>query len=184
MARPGLRLLPPVQPQPAVRPVLLPAPVARHPQPGLTWLHGPAGSGKSHLLQALCAAHGGDARYLPLDGIAPLRAEALAGWQGASPLCIDAMAAVVGDAAWERELFNLYRDCDERGAPIVMAARETPRQLGFVLPDLASRCAAGELLSRVHAPVRTDHRASLHAVYARPDVGSRHPAYSDEMRTT
>jgi DnaA family protein len=120
--------------------------LARHPQAGLLWLHGPAGTGKSHLLQALCAAHGGDALYLPLDGILSMGAAALAGWQGAALLCIDALAAVTGQQDWEHGLFNLYRDCEERAVPILMAARETPRQLPFALPDLASRCAAGELL--------------------------------------
>lgn len=123
--------------------------LAREPRPGLRWLHGPAGAGKSHLLQALCAARGGDALYLPLDEIAALGADALAGWQGATLLCVDALATAVGRADWERGLFNLYRDCDERAVPLVMAARETPRQLPFVLPDLATRCAAGELLGLV-----------------------------------
>src|SRR5260221_218137 len=61
-------------------------------------------------------------------------------------LCIDELGAVVGQPAWERELFALYRDCEERAATLVMAARETPAQLPFALPDLASRCAAGQRL--------------------------------------
>jgi acylphosphatase len=53
---------------------------------------------------------------------------------------------VVGHADWERALFALHRECEERGASLLMAAREPPRALPFGLPDLASRCAAGHLL--------------------------------------
>jgi DnaA family protein len=120
--------------------------LAAHAPPGLTWLYGPAGSGKTHLLQAICARAGGAALYLPLSEVASLEAAALGEWQGASCLCIDELATVAGQVLWERELFALYRDCEERGASLVMAARETPAQLPFALPDLASRCAAGQRL--------------------------------------
>ncbi len=120
--------------------------LAAHAPPGLTWLYGPAGSGKTHLLQAICARAGATALYLPLSQVAALEAQALREWQGAGCLCIDELATVVGQPAWERELFALYRDCEERAATLVMAARETPAQLPFALPDLASRCAAGQRL--------------------------------------
>jgi DnaA family protein len=113
------------------------------PRPGLSWLCGPAGSGKTHLLQALCARAGPEAAYLPVPQLKPLGAEALAGWQGARWLCLDDAAAVIGSREWERALFALYRDCEERGASLIIAARESPPELVFALPDLASRCAAG-----------------------------------------
>src|SRR5260370_38189967 len=77
--------------------------------PGLTWLYGPAGSGKTHLLQAICARAGATALYLPLSQVAALQAAALREWQGAGCLCIDELATVVGPLAWERELVTLYR---------------------------------------------------------------------------
>ncbi len=120
--------------------------LAEHTPPGLTWLYGPAGSGKTHLLQALCARAGATALYLPLSQVGALGAAALGEWQGARCLCVDELAMVVGQIEWERELFALYRDCEERGASLVMAAREVPAQLPFALPDLASRCEAGQRL--------------------------------------
>jgi len=120
--------------------------LAEHAPPGLTWLYGPAGSGKTHLLQAICARAGTTALYLPLSQVSSLGAAALGEWQGAKCLCVDELAMVVGQIEWERELFALYRDCEERGASLVMAAREVPAQLPFALPDLASRCAAGQRL--------------------------------------
>ncbi|HKC15380.1 MAG TPA: DnaA regulatory inactivator Hda [Steroidobacteraceae bacterium] len=120
--------------------------LAEHAPPGLTWLYGPAGSGKTHLLQAICARAGATALYLPLSQVSSLGAAALREWQGARYLCVDELAMAVGQIEWERELFALYRDCEERGASLVMAAREVPAQLPFALPDLASRCAAGQRL--------------------------------------
>jgi DnaA family protein len=117
------------------------------PRPGLTWLCGPAGSGKTHLLQALCARAGPEAAYLPLPQLQAFGAAALADWQGARWLCLDDAAAVIGSREWERALFARYRDCEERGASLIIAARESPPELAFALPDLASRCAAGHRLT-------------------------------------
>jgi len=120
---------------------------ASEPRAGLAWLHGPAGSGKSHLLQALCAAAGPGALYLPLAQLAPQGPAALADWTGARWLCVDDAGLAVGHPAWERALFTLYRDAEERGAALLVAARELPNGLRFALPDLASRCAAGHRLA-------------------------------------
>ena len=120
--------------------------LAEHPRSGLVWLHGPEGSGKTHLLQALCARAGAGSVYVPLSQLAAYGAAALADWQGAQWLCLDEAASAIGELEWERALFGLYRDCEERGASLLMAARAAPPQLPFVLPDLASRCAAGHRL--------------------------------------
>lgn len=121
--------------------------LAARARPGLIWLCGPLGSGKTHLLQALCARAGAAAAYLPLSQLQPFGAAALSDWQGARWLCLDDVALVVGDSAWERAMFGLYRDCEERGASLLMAARESPAELSFALPDLASRCAAAHRLN-------------------------------------
>lgn len=121
--------------------------LAEQQRPGLVWLYGPEGSGKTHLLQALCARVGSDAAYVPVSQLESYGAAALSDWQGARWLCLDEVAAAVGRIEWERALFALYRDCEERGASLLMAARESPTQLPFVLPDLASRCAAGHRLA-------------------------------------
>jgi DnaA-homolog protein len=120
--------------------------LAQQPRPGLTWLCGPPASGKSHLLQALYA-EAGAAVYLPLAQLTPFGPAALQEWQGAGALYVDELATVLGHGAWERALFNLYRDCEERGVPMVFAAREPPAELSFALADLASRCAAAQRLT-------------------------------------
>lgn len=121
--------------------------LAREPRPGLAWLYGPAGTGKSHLLQALCAAAGDQAAYLPLLQLTAQGPAALADWRSARWLCVDQAGLAIGHPAWERALFALYRDAEERGATLLVAAREPPQALRFALPDLASRCVAGQRLA-------------------------------------
>jgi DnaA family protein len=120
------------------------AAVAEGRQAGATWLAGPPGSGKSHLLQAVCARAGevGHAAYLPLAELRPLGPGALEGWSAARWLCLDDLDAVAGQPAWEQALFGLQREAEERGASLVYAAAALPRALGIALPDLASRWAA------------------------------------------
>lgn len=121
--------------------------LAEQQRAGLTWLCGPEGSGKTHLMQSLCVRGGSAAAYVPLSQLESYGAAAVGAWQGARWLCLDEVATAIGRPEWERALFALYRDCEERGASLLMAAREAPTQLPFVLPDLASRCAAGHRLA-------------------------------------
>lgn len=116
---------------------------------GITWVAGPAGSGKSHLLQAACARLPGGA-YFPLAELAQFGPEVLDGAELLPIACIDDLERVVGDPAWEAALFRLYVEVDARRGRLLMAAELPPGQLPFSLPDLSSRCAAafrGTLLS-------------------------------------
>jgi len=112
------------------------------------WLYGPHGSGKTHLLQAVCAQvpEHAEAVYLPLAQLAGLDPEVLQGLQRVSCLCLDDLAAVLGRLPWELALFNLYRDAEERGASLIVAEESLPQRLNFALPDLASRLRAAVLL--------------------------------------
>jgi DnaA family protein len=114
------------------------------------WLAGPGGVGKTHLLQATCTLaieHGSSAVYLPLSQLRGLGPEALDGWQQADVLALDDVPEVIGQRAWEQALFGLYREAEQRGARLLLAARETPARLTFALADLRSRLMAAMLLS-------------------------------------
>jgi len=86
--------------------------LAANPRAGLVWICGPEGSGKTHLLQALCAQAGAGARYLPLSQLVEFGPAALAEWHGERWLCLDDVESVIGDREWERALFGVYRDAD------------------------------------------------------------------------
>jgi DnaA family protein len=116
---------------------------------GVAWLSGPAGVGKSHLLQAACALaakRGLTAAYLPLRQLLLLGPEALSGWQQTRLVALDEIESVAGELAWEQGLFTLYRESQERGAALIGAATEPPTRLPFALADLGSRFAAATLL--------------------------------------
>jgi DnaA-homolog protein len=107
----------------------------------LLYLHGPEGTGKSHLLQAICAAVPG-AGYFPLLQLQQYGAGVLEGASQLPVIAIDNLEAVAGDQEWEQQLFRLYNDCLARGARLAIAAAVPAAHLGVGLPDLRSRLAA------------------------------------------
>lgn len=118
---------------------------------GVLYLHGPHGSGRSHLLQAACRAleeGGATAFHLPLATLreAPA-AELLAGLETYSLVCLDDIDAIAGLPDWEEALFHLYNRCAESGCRLIVAATLPPAQAGLQLADLRSRLQAGELLA-------------------------------------
>jgi DnaA-homolog protein len=111
------------------------------------WLWGTHGSGKTHLLQAVCAAagaaaSGAPAAYFPLARSLALPPEALAGFERTPVLCVDDVDAVAGDLAWERALFRLFNDAAELRTRLIFAAAAPPRQADWSLDDWRSRAAA------------------------------------------
>ena len=130
---------------------------------GVTWLSGPGGAGKTHLLQAICAAAGARVRagYVPLRQVAPLGVEVLDGLGQLACLCLDDLESVAGELLWERRLFSLLRETEEAGGALVVAAGAPPALLHWELPDLGSRCAAGAVL-----PLRALEESEQHAALA------------------
>jgi len=112
---------------------------------GLTWLCGPGGSGKTHLLQAACAAASERMRagYVPLGEMAPLGVGVLEGLPQLQCLCLDDVEQVAGHAGWELAIFALLRELEESGGRLLLAARPPPGLLNWALADLSSRCGAG-----------------------------------------
>jgi len=105
------------------------------------WLWGGPGCGKTHLLQAVCAAAEGPAAYFPLSDRS-LPPAALRGLATCRAICLDDTHAVAGDLGWERRLFGLFNEAGEAGSRLVFAARRPPRQLEWRLDDWRSRAAA------------------------------------------
>ncbi len=117
--------------------------------PGATWIAGPHTSGKSHLLQSVCAAlpPGKRAAYLPLEALLPFGPEALEGAESLDVACYDDVQVVAGLADWEQRLFSLWQRALERGSSLLFAARENPVHVDFSLPDLKSRLASSAVFA-------------------------------------
>jgi DnaA family protein len=112
------------------------------------WLHGPAGSGRSHLLQAACARAGElglTAAWLPLFRTQDQEPAMLAGFERLGLVALDDVDAIAGHAGWERALFTLWNELAEQRGRLVLAAAQAPAALPFRLPDLASRLAASQV---------------------------------------
>lgn len=112
----------------------------------LTYLWGEAGTGKSHLLQALCHAAGGRdeaAVYLPLCRASEFPFEALNGLEAVSVVCLDDVDAIAGQLDWERTLLQLFERIHASGGALAVTAKRPPGEAGLRLPQLGSRMAWG-----------------------------------------
>lgn len=110
---------------------------------GAAWYCGPTGAGKTHLLQAVCAraADNGPAGYVPLRELAKLGVGVLEGLTQLECVCLDDVDCVAGQLEWERALFVLWREMEERSGRLAAAAGGPPALLRWALPDLGSRFA-------------------------------------------
>jgi DnaA-homolog protein len=105
------------------------------------WLWGADGSGKTHLLQAMCreaTADGRRAMYVALPADSP---EILSDLEQVDVLAVDDVHAVAGDLAWERALFVILNAFLSRSGALLLAAAAPAAQCGFRLADLTSRGA-------------------------------------------
>jgi DnaA family protein len=135
---------------------------------GVTWLAGPHGSGKSHLLQATCAAAPAPRRcgYFPMAQLLSFGPAALEGLPQLDLVCLDDLQRVAGQSAWERALFALHRELEECGGSLLAAAPESPTRLAWQLPDLGSRFTA----AAIHALRPLDEAAQREALMLRAQV--------------
>ena len=118
--------------------------------PPCVYLHAAPAAGKSHLLQAVCAdaAHRGlTAAYLPLAELSRMGAEMLSGWGELDIVCVDDVERIAADRDWNRALFALHQQLEERRGKLLVASASAPAALRMTLPDLSSRLAGGVILT-------------------------------------
>ncbi len=113
---------------------------------GFLYLWGKTGTGKSHLLHASCkAAAQANSKpvYLPLTEFPDMQPDIFLSMENQDLVCIDDINSIEGNAPWERSLFNLYNQLQERQKLLIVTATTSPSGSGFELPDLKSRLASG-----------------------------------------
>lgn len=111
------------------------------------WLWGAQGCGRSHLLQA-CVQHAGHAGlgalYLPCHDMLSMDPESLLQGLDDFPLiAFDDVDALAGNKVWELALFEFYNRMVDKNQILLFSAQSTVADVGFSLPDLASRLAWG-----------------------------------------
>ncbi len=93
-------------------------------------VHGPPGSGKTHLVEAWRARSG--AHVLDAGGLDSAAPDA---WLEAQHLAVEGLGGAVDEAA----LLHCHNHVSERGGSLLLTARRPPADWLFALPDLASR---------------------------------------------
>ncbi len=118
--------------------------------PPSVYVHGAPSTGKSHLLQAVCADAANrqlSAAYLPLTELSRMGPEMLSGWGEIDIVCVDDIDQVARDRAWNLALFALHQQLEERRGRLVVTSALSPAALQMILPDLGSRLAGGMTLT-------------------------------------
>jgi DnaA family protein len=103
------------------------------------WTWGKPASGKSHLLQAVCARLGDRSIYVPLRDLVSAGVGILNDLENRYCVCLDDADAVLGDADWELALFSLFNQLADNGGLLLVAASAAPRDSDIRLADLRSR---------------------------------------------
>jgi DnaA family protein len=134
------------------------------PESQVVWIWGGSGSGKTHLLQAVCAHSNAGGRRVSYSDLATVDAStALSGLEGFDVVVLDNLQEIMGDPAGEQALFRLYNELLALGGCLVMAAGASPVELAAQLPDLASRLAA----AMVYRLPALDEEAQLEVLHLR-----------------
>jgi DnaA-homolog protein len=110
------------------------------------YIHGPSGSGVTHLLWAsMCHTRGVQAQYVPLAefrGEGPLLLDSL-------PLgglvCFDDLDAVTHSRDWQLALFDFFNRQQQQGGGLIFGSHTVPARLQVDLADLRSRLLGGEV---------------------------------------
>lgn len=110
------------------------------------YIYGPVGSGRSHLLQAICHAapeFHQTVVYLPLDDQMLVHKDLLVGLEQTDLICLDDIEMVAGNSILEEQLFHLFNKVRDLNHRLIITASVPPINLNIKLPDLKSRLSWG-----------------------------------------
>ena len=110
------------------------------------FLQGDEGSGKTHLLNALCyqvRESGGRAFYLALKRLPEDAIGSLQGLEALDLVCVDDLHVIAGNDRWEEALFHCFNRIREAHGRLLISSRKRLSELQLGLPDLSSRLAWG-----------------------------------------
>ena len=110
------------------------------------YLWGSEGSGKTHLLHAVCRLANQNSHrtsYLPLAELVNYPVESIAGLDKSSVVCIDDAESLRDHEQWQQAIFNLYNRVHDYDGSLLISAQAPPQELGLGLADLVSRFQSG-----------------------------------------
>jgi DnaA-homolog protein len=144
------------------------------------YIWGNPGAGCTHLLQACCHAaqqQGFSVAYLPLNALKKNKcSEILRGLESVDMVCVDELDSIMDDSCWQESLFHFYNRLQEQSRFLLIAAKHSPQQLNFSLPDLVSRLSNGIIfqvreLNDAERLIALQQRAYLRGLALSEEVG-------------
>lgn len=106
------------------------------------YLWGESGTGKSHLLQAVCkqaADNDLHVAYIPLNQYEELSAEMLHDLGELDLVCVDNLECVAGQLEWQQGLVWLYNELRDNSHSMIMSGNKSPVNIALEVEDLKSR---------------------------------------------
>ncbi|ANF82178.1 DnaA regulatory inactivator Hda [Acinetobacter sp. NCu2D-2] len=106
------------------------------------YVYGGAGTGKSHLLSAICDSYleiGKSAIQVSLLELLDAPTEAITSLDQYDLVALDDIEAISGVPHWQKAVFHLINYNNEGGGQLVFSSRLAPIELKLELPDLQSR---------------------------------------------
>ncbi|EZQ10343.1 MULTISPECIES: DnaA regulatory inactivator Hda [unclassified Acinetobacter] len=137
------------------------------------YLYGGAGTGKSHLLTAICDSYldvGKSAIKVSLLELLDAPIEAITSLDRYDLVALDDIEAISGVPHWQKAVFHLINNNNDGGGQLVFSSRSAPIELKLELPDLQSRLTQAVSVKVPTGQSYADRYALLHSVLDRKGV--------------
>ena len=134
------------------------------------YLYGGAGTGKSHLLSAICDSYldvGKSAIKVSLLELLDAPIEAITSLELYDLVALDDIEAISGVPHWQKAVFHLINNNNEDGGQLVFSSRLAPIELKLELPDLQSRLTQAVSVKVPSGQSYADRHALLDSVLER-----------------
>lgn len=134
------------------------------------YLYGASGTGKSHVLTAICESYLDIQRRaikVSLLDLLDAPIEAIASLENFDLVALDDIETVSGVIHWQRAIFHLINHQSESGGQLIFSSRVAPSELRFELPDLQSRLAQAVSFKTPTGQILADRQALIQAVLKR-----------------
>ncbi len=141
------------------------------------FLWGDIGTGKTHLLQAICQESNQQHKtsfYFAFDNQHLPDPEMLSGLESFDIVCFDNIEKIAGNPQWELAFFNFFNLHRDNNKQLVLSANCPPKYLAIELPDLKTRMNWG--LTLKIAPLNEDQQLNA-LIYKANDLGFEIPVH-------
>lgn len=137
------------------------------------YVYGRAGTGKSHLLSAICDSYlelGKSAIQVSLLELLDAPIEAITALERYDLVALDDIEAISGVQHWQKAVFHLINYNNQEGGQLVFSSRYAPIELKLELPDLQSRLTQAVSVKLPSGGLYADRHALVSSVLERRGV--------------